>query len=340
MIIEFPHARSIHCETGCIRNLLNFYGHDISEAMIFGIGSGYDFVHFPFPLFDGHEIPAFRILPVKIFSQFNDRLNIDSKIITFINKSKSMDKLDYFINQGIPIGVVTEVFDLPYFPLKERRFAGHHIVIMGKEDDEYIVSDSDMHFPENTLNRISASDLKKSRYTKNVLSPRGKMFYLISIPEKLDLITGINRGIENSCHRMLEIPLPYFGTKGIAFLSQRMRKYEKMYGRKRALDNLLFQIQISEEGGTGGSGFRYLYGHFLREAGILFNDEKLTFLADYMREIGDKWQTFAVEGLRFHKNPEGKDLHFLADIISSIAPMEDILFKELREWKNKQLKKL
>ncbi len=340
MIIDFPHKRSIHCETGCIRNLLNFYGHDISEAMIFGIGSGYDFVHFPFSLFDGHEIPAFRILPVKIFSQFNDRMKIDSKIMTFFRKSNSMDYLDSFIRQGIPTGVVTEVFDLPYFPLKDRRFAGHHIIIIGKEDDEYIVSDSDMHFPENTLNKISASDLKKSRYTNGIFSPRGKLFFIESVPEKLDLETGIIKGIKNSCYRMLEIPFPYFGAKGIVFLSQRMRKYDKIYGRTMALDNLLFQIQISEEGGTGGSGFRYLYSHFLREAGVLLNENKLTFLADYMSEIADNWQTFAVEGLRFHKNQKEKGFDYLADIISTIAPMEELLFKELREWANKRTNNL
>jgi len=332
MIINFPHKRSTHCETGCIKNILKFHGYEISEAMIFGIGSGYDFIHFPFPLFDGREIPVFRLLPVKIFSQFTERMKIDCTIKTFINKNKSMDALDSVLEQGIPTGVVTEVFDLPYFPLKGRRFSGHHIVIIGKEGDEYILSDTDMHFSEDTLNRIKADDLKKARFTKGFLSPRGKLFYINSVPDKLDLEAGIIKGIKKTCYHMLAIPFPYFGVKGIKFLSQRMRKYDKIYGRKRALDNLLFQLQVSEEGGTGGSGFRYLYSHFLREAAEVLKDNQLLALADYMTEIADKWQVFAVEGLRFHKDQEKKDFNFLADILSSIAPMEEKLFTELKEW--------
>jgi hypothetical protein len=332
MTIDFPHKRSTHCETGCIKNLLKFYGHEISEAMIFGIGSGYDFIHFPFPLFDGHEIPVFRILPVRIFSQFTDRMNIDCSIKSFINKDKSMDVLDSILEQEIPVGVVTEVFDLPYFPLKGRRFSGHHIVIIGKEDDEYILSDTDLHFPENTLNRIKADDLKKARFTEGILSPRGKLFYINSLPDYLDLKTGIIKGIKNTCYNMLAIPFPYFGVKGIEFLSRRMRKYEKIYGKIGALDNLLFQLQISEEGGSGGSGFRYLYGHFLSEASEYLNDDKLHSIADFMMKIADMWQTFAVESLRFHKDQEDKDFNFLADIIFSIAPMEKKLFTELKEW--------
>ena len=332
MIIDFPHKRSTHCETGCIKNILKFHGYEISEALIFGIGSGYDFIHFPWPIFDGHEIPVFRLLPVKIFSQFTERMNIDCKIKTFISKNKSMDALDSILKKGIPVGVVTEVFDLPYFPLKGRRFSGHHIVIIGKEGNKYILSDTDMHFPEDALNKIESDDLKKARFTKGFLSPRGKLFYINSVPDKPDLETGIIKGIQNTCYHMLAIPFTYFGVKGISFLSQRMHMYDKIYGRQRALDNLLFQIQISEEGGTGGSGFRYLYGHFLREAGELLKDDLLIDLADYMTEIADKWQTFAVEGLRFHKDQENKDFNFLADIICSIAPMEEKLFTELKKW--------
>ncbi len=44
MIIEnYPQNQGLHCETGSIKNLLDFNGCKISEEMIFGIGSGLDF---------------------------------------------------------------------------------------------------------------------------------------------------------------------------------------------------------------------------------------------------------------------------------------------------------
>ena len=48
MELEFEHKPAGHCENGVVRNLLKFYGVDMSEAMIFGLGSGIFFSHMPF----------------------------------------------------------------------------------------------------------------------------------------------------------------------------------------------------------------------------------------------------------------------------------------------------
>lgn len=95
IIIEnYPHKRGIHCETGSIKNMLKFYGVDISETMIFGIGSGYDFMHFPFRFFDGNEIPIFRSISVQVFKKFSKRMEIHAGISFFINKK---DQWRYWI---------------------------------------------------------------------------------------------------------------------------------------------------------------------------------------------------------------------------------------------------
>ena len=40
-IIEaYRHQLASHCESGTVRNLFNHSGVDVSEAMVFGIGSG------------------------------------------------------------------------------------------------------------------------------------------------------------------------------------------------------------------------------------------------------------------------------------------------------------
>ncbi|HBK71973.1 MAG TPA: peptidase, partial [Flavobacteriaceae bacterium] len=48
MKIDFTHYQSAHCENGVVSNLLKHKGHDISEPMVFGIGSGLFFVYIPF----------------------------------------------------------------------------------------------------------------------------------------------------------------------------------------------------------------------------------------------------------------------------------------------------
>lgn len=149
MIINYPHKRAIHCETGSIRNLLKFYGYEISEPMILGIGSGLTFIHFPFPMFANHEAPIFRIMPTKVFANFTKNLNLNSKVKTFRDKEKSMKKLDELLDKGIPTGLVTEISKISYFKAAMpvgHRFSGHHIVVVGKENDNYFVSETDWNF--------------------------------------------------------------------------------------------------------------------------------------------------------------------------------------------------
>ena len=47
METNFTHHQSAHCENGVASNLLKFNGINISEPMVFGIGSGLFFFYFP-----------------------------------------------------------------------------------------------------------------------------------------------------------------------------------------------------------------------------------------------------------------------------------------------------
>ena len=360
MMINYPHGRAIHCETGSIRNLLKFYGHEISEPMIFGIGSGLSFIHFPFPMFANHESPIFRIMPTNVFANFAGNLNIKSNVNTFRNKEKSMRKLDELLEKEIPTGVVTEISKLSYF--KEimpagHRFSGHHIVIVGKENNSYYLSETDWNFYENNLFKIRADELKNARFTEGFISPKGKMFYFESKPDIPDLRPGIIKGIKKTCFNMLDNPFPMFGAKGIKFFAKRMLLYEKKYGKKQAIKNMKFQLLLSEMAGTGGSGYRYFYADFLKESADIFQDEKLRSLSNEMKNISDKWRQFAIENHRYTNENDGnnpfpkstfwetirqtpvaekKELQYLADMLFSISDMELAFFKNLRKWvKNK-----
>ncbi len=331
-IENYPHQRGIHCETGSIKNMLTFYGYEIKEELIFGIGSGYDFIHFPFRLFDGCEIPIFRVISIQIFKKFTRRMHIQATTKIFYNKEHSMKTLDNLLSKNIPVGLVTEVSKLPFFPLRDRRFSGHHFVVIGKENNEYIVSDTDPNFPDNTTNTISYKDLKDARFTKDLFSPKGALFYIQSIPTNFDIKQGIITGIKYTCYKMLDIPFPFFGVKGIYFLSKRMKKYEKIYSTKQAWENIKFQIYISEEAGSGGSGFRYMYASFLNQAADFLNDEHLLALSVSMREVADYWQSFALDAIRQYEKRKERNIENLADLIFQIAQMEEKLFIDLKSW--------
>ena len=57
MIPTFPNQRRLHCETGVLVNLLEYYGYNISEPMAFGIGGGMYFLYFPWMKLMGFVLP-------------------------------------------------------------------------------------------------------------------------------------------------------------------------------------------------------------------------------------------------------------------------------------------
>ena len=338
MIDNYPHERALHCETGSARNLYKFYGKEFSEGMIFGIGSGIDFIHFPVPLLNNLECPLFRSLTTKVFKNFSKRMKIKYKMLTFRDEEKAMKKLDSLLEAGIPVGLVVEVLFLPYFReiSGDWHFNGHQIVVVGKEGDDYIVSDTEWYLPSKSYNRISSADLKKARFPKDLFALKGAMFYIESFSDNIDMKKAIVKGIKKTCHRMVGIPLPFVGYRGIYHLSARMRKYINKYGKERALESIKWQYTISEVAGTGGSGYRFIYASFLKEAAEYLKDEELSELAKEMRQVGDSWQQYAVESTRYIKSEGANDINLLADIIKSIAPQEEQIFRKLKKWANKQ----
>ncbi|MDD3875104.1 MAG: BtrH N-terminal domain-containing protein, partial [Bacteroidales bacterium] len=57
-IESFKHKMAAHCETGAITASLNYRGLEISEPMVFGIGSGIFFGYFKNPRF---TFPIFTV---------------------------------------------------------------------------------------------------------------------------------------------------------------------------------------------------------------------------------------------------------------------------------------
>ena len=51
---------------------------------------------------------------------------------------------------------------------------------------------------------------------------------------------------------------------------------------------------MQEEIGTGGGGFRFIYGAFLQEAASILKNNTLQELSKEITDIGDAWRDFAV----------------------------------------------
>jgi hypothetical protein len=329
MKIDFQHNQAAHCENGVTANLLQFYGINLSEPMIFGIGSGYFFSHMPFIKLNGVSVTSFRVWPGLIFKRVTRRLGIRVIRRKFTNPDRAMLELDRLLAQGKPVGMLVGVFHLPYFPREYRfHFNAHNITVFGKEGDLYFVSDPVMEKVET----LTYDELKKVRFARGTYPPRGRMYYIDSVPDKVDIRPAIIRGIRKTARDMLTIPVPMFGVDGIRFLAKKLRKWPVKLGEKSAALNLSQVIRMLEEIGTGGAGFRFIYAAFLQECAKELQQPVFNELSVEMTAIGDAWRNFAWQAARCFKNRDKGMITYdmLADLLMDIAVKEEKVFRTLR----------
>lgn len=328
--LNFEHKQSAHCENGVVSNLMHFYGIEISEPMVFGIGSGLFFSHMPFLKVNGIPVTSFRPLPGIIFKRTSKRLGLKFEKHKYSNPNKAMLALDKNLEAGIPTGMLVGVYHLTYFPDPYRfHFNAHNLVAFGKTDDTYHISDPIME----EAKILTSADLKRVRYAKGTFAPKGHMYWAKDIPKSVDLRQAIIKGIKHTCKDMLTIPIPMFGVKGIRFLSKKLRNYPKKLGARKAASYTGQIVRAQEEIGTGGAGFRYMYGAFLQEAAEVLSNPKLKELSYEISEVGDLWREFAIITGRIVKNRNKADESYdtAADLLLKIADKEEGFYKKLQK---------
>lgn len=330
MKIDFPHRQYAHCESGVTANLLNFHGFPCSEALAFGIGGGLFFAYVPFVKLNFLPLTTFRTAPGSIFKKASKRLGIEVKKKQFNSFAAAEQELDRLLATGQPVGAQTGVFWLPYFPPAYRfHFNAHNLVVIGKEQDDYLISDPIFEEPV----RCSTKDLRKARFAKGAMAPKGKIYYVEKMPEKFNLQHAVESGIRDVCRVMLKTPVPLAGVRGIRLLSRQMLKWPGKLGEKKTILQLGHVIRMQEEIGTGGGGFRFIYAAFLQEAAAIMDKDKLVEMSQRCTAVGDLWRDFALLASRVCKGRVAVQDSFdnLAELLLQCAAQEELLFKDLQK---------
>lgn len=329
MKIDFQHKQSAHCENGVISNLLTHNGYTISEPLAFGIGSGLFFVYLPFLKVNLAPAISFRPMPGLIFKRLCKRLGITIKRQKFNTSANAQKALDTMLKNDVPVGLQVGVYNLTYFPDEYRfHFNAHNLVVYGKEDEKYLISDPVME----GVTTLTTGELEKVRFAKGAFAPKGQMYYPTHFPEKLNLEKAIIKAIKATCRDMLA-PMPIIGVKGIKMVSKAIRKWPKKVGVKKTNHYLGQIVRMQEEIGTGGGGFRFIYGAFLEEAAGILNKPALKDLSKEITEIGDLWRDFAIDASRLYKNrsAEFDGYNKVADKLLNLANKEELFFKKLKK---------
>lgn len=335
MKTEFKHLQAAHCETGVTSSLLKYAGiAQMTEPLAFGIGAGLFFVYIPYVLVNKGPAIAFRTLPGWIFSRTCKSLGIPVVRKKFSNRDSAESFLLDRLESGQPVGCQVGVYYLSYFPKEYRfHFNAHNIVVYGKEEDNYLISDPVM---ENATT-LTSYELARVRFAKGALAPRGQIYYprestIITDDQiKKAIVSGINRNVRN----MLHIPSNIGGVKGIKYTGKKIKKWRDRLGLQKAGLYLAQLVRMQEEIGTGGGGFRYIYGAFLQEAYHWHPNDQLLEISSLFTQSGDAWRTAAIQAAGIYKGRIGSqaDFNVMGDYLLEISELEKQAFEALSKIK-------
>ncbi len=336
MKVDFQHTQAAHCENGVTTSLLRHHGvSQITEPLAFGIGSGLFFVYIPFMKINNGPAIAFRTQPGLIFNRTCKALNIPVERKKFSSPKEAEKILLECLEAGRPVGCQVGVYYLTYFPKEYRfHFNAHNIIVFGKEDDQYMISDPVMEMATS----LSSYELERVRFAKGAFAPKGQLYY----PKEKREVTreqiqkAIRTGIKRNVRDMLYIPGPIAGISGIRFMAKRISKWRDKLGEKKAGSYLAQLVRMQEEIGTGGGGFRFIYGAFLQEAfGYHPDVPELVDISKQFTRSGDIWRAAAVQSAGIYKGRIGSQADFdvVRDYLFEAAEIEKQAFKALAKIK-------
>jgi hypothetical protein len=335
MKTDFKHLQAAHCENGVTTNLLRLIGVDkITEPLTFGIGSGLFYIHLPFLRINNGPAIAFRTMPGYIFKRTCNSLGIPVVRKKFNSNEEAEKFLMECLHRGQPTGCQVGVFHLTYFPKEYRfHFNAHNIIVFGKEEDNYLVSDPVME----AATTLTSFELDRVRFAKGALAPRGQIYF----PKENKGVSedqmrrAIKTGIKKNVFAMLHIPGGFAGVDGIKYTGNKIKKWRDQLGLKKAGTHLAQLVRMQEEIGTGGGGFRFIYGAFLQQAHAYHPYDELLEISKKFTKAGDLWRSSAVQAAGIYKGrlSTQQDFNVMGDYLIEISQIEKEAFKSLSKIK-------
>jgi hypothetical protein len=324
MKLDFRHTQAAHCENGVTTSLLRHHGvSQITEPLAFGIGSGLFFIYIPFMKVNNGPAIAFRTQPGLIFKRTCRALDIPVERKKFRSPGEAEKALMGCLEAGQPAGCQVGVYYLTYFPKEYRfHFNAHNLIVFGKEDDRFLISDPVMEMATS----LSSYELQRVRFAKGAFAPRGQLYYPREKRQVTDdrIRRAIRSGIKHNIRDMLHIPGNIAGIRGIRYTAGKIRKWRDKLGLEKAGSYLAQLVRMQEEIGTGGGGFRFIYGAFLQEAYAYYPIDELLEISAQFTRSGDIWRSAAVQAAGIYKGRIGSqaDFNLMSDFLNESADIE------------------
>ncbi|MEU6431426.1 BtrH N-terminal domain-containing protein [Microbispora sp. NPDC046973] len=268
-IVKDIEARGMrHCETTALGVLLRHEGLDLSEPMLFGLGSGLSFVYWdskgmPFPFLGG------RVKPFALTRNLAARLGLTLTTEETTSARKAWENVAAPIDAGRPVGVQLDCYHLDYFRSKVH-FGGHVVAVYGYDEHDVYLVDTDQ---QGGAVRTSRGSLAAARAERGPMTARNRSFTVTLPAHPLSWQDQIIPAIRDCADAFLAAPIANLGHRGIEKAGKQVPGWLRRAGDLR--QDLPQAALLMEKGGTGGALFRALYRDFLDECTQLVDDDGL-----------------------------------------------------------------
>lgn len=257
-----------HCETTALGVLLRHQGIDLSEPMLFGLGSGLSFIywdskHLAFPFLGG------RVKPFELTRNLAAVLGLELLVQETASSRRAWENVAAPIDGGRPVGLQLDSYHLDYFAPKVH-FGGHVVAMYGYDDRDAYLVDTDQ---QGGAVATSRTGLARARAARGPMTARHRSFTLTAPATPPAPPDRIIAAITACADAFLHPPIANLGHRGIAKAGKLVRGWlRRTDDPRRDLPQAAF---LMEQGGTGGALFRNLYRDFLAECTHLLDSDHL-----------------------------------------------------------------
>jgi hypothetical protein len=303
LIPNFTHRTGVHCTSSALRNVFEFHGAKMSEAMIFGLGNGMTLGYLKIPRME----PFFGGRNKDFVKDLCSTLNITLNHFTSKKAEEGWQRLKNRLETNIPSVIDIDMGFLGYqkkdLPSEDFHFGGHTIAVCGYDSQTESVLVTDTHFSDVLQVPVAELSAGRNSTVDRFMAPNNSI-YEFSFPEK---IPDLDMIIENVLYKTGSLLLTqsgralrfmgiHTGIKGIEAFIKDLDKWTKLPKDKfrfRCTQQAGFIGTKEENYGTGGGLFRYLFAEFLKEVASELNIESLYELSNSYLELGEKWEKVA-----------------------------------------------
>ncbi|HZF89046.1 BtrH N-terminal domain-containing protein [Streptomyces sp.] len=304
-----------HCETTTLGVLLRHQGLDLSEPMLFGLGSGLSFVYWDskkmgFPFLGG------RVKPFELTRNLARTLGLELKVQETTSPRKAWENVASLIDAGRPVGLQLDSYHLDYFTSKVH-FGGHVVAMYGYDDrDAYLVDTGQQGGAVST----SLAGLAAARAARGPMTARHRSFTL-TVPRDLpSLRDPIVSAVVLCADAFLDPPIANLGHRGIEKAGRLVRTWLRRTDEPQR--DLPQAALLMEKAGTGGALFRTLYRDFLAECTQLIDSGHLRTGHRLYAEAATLWTEVAALITEAGESGDAQCLTRAGGILSDLSRVE------------------